>query len=106
MHVPPRGPLRRILPIAFVPLALLATVHVGHASASDGTRRLHARVDDVVTTMANALAGMRLFTDPEAIVKREADELRRVRADERQHRLRLAERLLGLRERLVGEPAE
>lgn len=79
MHVPPRGPMRRILPIALVPLALLATVHVGHAYAPDGAARLHARVDDVVTTMTNALAGMRLFTDPEAIVKREAEGLRRSR---------------------------
>jgi endoglucanase len=79
MYVPPRGSLRRLIPIALVPLALLATVHLGHAISPSDAARLHLRVDDAVTTMTNALAGMRLFTNPEAVVKREADALRRTR---------------------------
>jgi endoglucanase len=76
---PARGARRRLIPIALVPLALLATVHVGHALSPDAAARLHARVDDVVTTMTNALTGVRLFTPPASPVKREADALRRSR---------------------------
>lgn len=75
--VPARGPSRRLIPIALVPLALLATVHVGHALSPDAAARLHARTDDVVTSMTNALAGLRLFTPPATPVQREADALRR-----------------------------
>lgn len=73
---------RRLAPIAFVPLALLAGVHVGYAVSPTTAATLHARADDAVTTMTNALAGMRLFADPAGAVKREADAIRRERPDD------------------------
>ena len=84
MHdLPPRGLLRRIVPIALVPVALLTTVQVGLALSPAAAARLHLRTtDDVVTTVSNALAGIRLFTNPSTVVKREADAIRRDRPED------------------------
>lgn len=76
--VPSRG-RRRTVPIAIALLALLVTTNVGHAIAPSAAARLHARADDVVASMTNALSGLRLFTNPASLIAREADAIRRAR---------------------------
>ncbi|MDB4898402.1 MAG: hypothetical protein JWN53_210 [Gemmatimonadetes bacterium] len=77
-----RGAIRRLLPLALVPLAVLATVRSGDAFSAETAARLHARTDRLVATMTSALAGMRLFANPASAIQREADAIRRDRPND------------------------
>jgi endoglucanase len=75
----PRGAFRRFVPLAFVPLALAATARTGHAVSVETAAGWHARVDEAALAVTNALAGIRLFSNPASTAKREADALRKSR---------------------------
>ena len=77
-----RHTARRVAALAIVPAALLATVGSGFAMSPDAAARWHARADDAVRTVSNALTGVRLFADPGSAAQREADALRRSRPDD------------------------
>ncbi|MDB4879198.1 MAG: hypothetical protein JWL60_644 [Gemmatimonadetes bacterium] len=74
-----RGVRCRTVSLLIASSGVLAATNVGHAIAPSAAAHLHARADEVVATMSNALSGLRLFANPAAVITREADALRRSR---------------------------